>query len=82
MNSIGLARKRMIEEKNQQVLGELNYKGNVGIAEVFQFYTKAKEKGDHALIKEIDNLIARNDTKTAWKIILDYLGTSLSGKNK
>lgn len=75
MNSIGYARQKMLESKQ---LDELNYEGNIGLMEVSQFYVKAKKNNDHSLIKKVEDLISSKNNAKAWKIILDYLGVSLS----
>jgi hypothetical protein len=78
MNSIAFARKKMLENKEQ--ISELKYEGNIGLAEVMNFYLKAKKNRQFDLITKVENLISNNKTKDAWKIILDYIGASLEGK--
>jgi hypothetical protein len=71
----------LLQRRQEQIaLDEVNYSGNVGIAELFTFYERAKKNQDHFTLKQVDDLIKRNRTKKAWKIVLDYLGLTLSNK--
>lgn len=56
------------------------YKGNVGIMELVQFYKKATANNDTDLIKQVKSLIAAGEDKQVWKIVQEYTGTALVGK--
>lgn len=55
------------------------YKGNLGLMELFAFFSKA-EKEDPDLADKVKDLISKGQDKLVWKIIQDYTGTKLVGK--
>jgi len=57
-------------------LNEAAYHGNVGLAELFQFYDRAG-KNDPQLIEKVKTLLAQKKNKEVWKIVQDYLGVQL-----
>jgi len=58
---------------------EAAYKGNVGIMELFKFFSKA-EKENPDLVKQVKELIKRKQDKEVWKIVQNYTGDKLVGK--
>jgi hypothetical protein len=54
---------------------EAPYKGNIGIAEVMQFYqvATAEQKA------EFDELMSAGDNSSAWQLIQDVVGVTLQG---
>ena len=67
----------------KQVLGrgmaEASYEGNIGIMELFKFFSKA-EKEDPKLVARVKEMIKQRRDKEVWRIIQDYTGTQLTGK--
>jgi|TARA_B110000240_G_scaffold126906_1_gene141230 hypothetical protein len=57
-----------------------SYSGNVGIIELVQFYSKAKENGDTELLSKVQELINAGEDKQVWAIVQKYTGTTLVGK--
>lgn len=55
------------------------YKGNLGLMELFAFFSKA-EKTDPKLVTKVKELIKQGEDKLVWKIVQDYTGTKLVGK--
>lgn len=70
----------LLERRQEMLLGEMNYVGNIGIMELVSFYEQTRKNNDSFTLKQVDDLIKRNKTTKAWKIIQDYLGIKLSGK--
>ena len=58
---------------------EAAYKGNIGIMELFKFFSKA-EKENPDLVKQVKELIKRKQDKEVWKIVQNYTGDKLVGK--
>lgn len=71
----------LLERRQEMLLGEMNYPGNIGIMELVSFYEIVRKNNDNFVLKQVDDLIRRNKTTKAWKIIQDYLGVKLSGKS-
>lgn len=69
--------KQMADEENSK--NEAAYKGNIGIMELFKFFAKA-EKQDPDLVAKVKKLISQGQDKMVWKIVQDYTGTKLVGK--
>ena len=67
----------------KQVLGrgmaEAAYEGNIGIMELFKFFSKA-EKEDPKLVARVKEMIKQRRDREVWRIIQDYTGTQLTGK--
>jgi len=57
-----------------------SYTGNIGMMELVQFYRKAKENDDSALIDKVRSLIDDGQDQAVWKIVQEYTGTKLAGK--
>ena len=57
-----------------------SYTGNIGMMELIQFYRKAKENDDNALIARVKSLIDDGQDQAVWKIVQEYTGTKLAGK--
>lgn len=57
-----------------------SYTGNIGMMELVQFYRKAKENDDNALIARVKSLIDDGQDQAVWKIVQEYTGTKLAGK--
>lgn len=55
------------------------YKGNLGLMELFKFFSKA-EKSDPELVTQVKELIKQGEDKLVWKIVQDYTDTKLVGK--
>jgi len=55
------------------------YKGNLGLMELFAFFSKA-EKEDPDLVAKVKDLIKKGQDKLVWQIVQDYTGTKLVGK--
>ena len=51
------------------VKNEMIYNGNVGIAELMDFYNKA----DKPLVDAVDKLFEEGENKTAWRLVLRFL---------
>jgi hypothetical protein len=58
---------------------EASYEGNIGIMELFKFFSKA-EKEDPKLVARVKEMIKQRRDKEVWRIIQDYTGTELTGK--
>ena len=58
---------------------EASYEGNIGIMELFKFFSKA-EKEDPKLVAKVKDMIKQRRDKEVWRIIQDYTGTQLTGK--
>jgi hypothetical protein len=58
---------------------EASYEGNIGIMELFKFFSKA-EKEDPKLVARVKEMIKQRRDKEVWRIIQDYTGTQLTGK--
>lgn len=58
---------------------EAAYQGNLGLMELFAFFSKA-EKTDPNLVAKVKSLIKQGQDKQVWKIVQDYTGTKLVGK--
>jgi hypothetical protein len=58
---------------------EAAYEGNIGIMELFKFFSKA-EKEDPKLVARVKEMIKQRRDKEVWRIIQDYTGTQLTGK--
>jgi hypothetical protein len=58
---------------------EAAYKGNIGIMELFKFFANAG-KTDPELVAKVKDLIRQGQDKMVWKIVQDYTGTKLAGK--
>ena len=74
---------RLREFSNRAEVNEMDYEGNIGIMELMQFFRKAEANGDMQLIKRVKDLANKckpETNKQAWKIIQDYTGTHLQGK--
>lgn len=71
----------LLERRRECVLGEMNYEGNIGIMELVSFYERTRKNNDKFILNQVDDLIRRKQVKKAWKIIQDYLGLKLSGKD-
>ena len=56
------------------------YKGNLGMMELYKFYKDAKENGDDELLARVEKLIDAGEDREVWKIIQQYTGTKLVGK--
>lgn len=69
-----------VEHKLNEDLKEASYKGNVGIMELFKFFNEAKKNNDIELINHVKELINNGENLEVWKIIQDYVGTKLIGK--
>ena len=55
------------------------YKGNLGLMELFAFFSKA-EKDDPELADKVKDLISKGQDKLVWQIVQQYTGTKLVGK--
>jgi hypothetical protein len=60
-------------------VAEASYEGNVGIMELFKFFSKA-EKEDPKLVARVKEMIKQRRDREVWRIIQDYTGTQLTGK--
>ena len=58
---------------------EASYEGNIGIMELFKFFNKA-EKEDPKLVARVKEMIKQRRDREVWRIIQDYTGTQLTGK--
>jgi hypothetical protein len=58
---------------------EASYEGNIGIMELFKFFGKA-EKEDPKLVARVKEMIKQRRDREVWRIIQDYTGTQLTGK--
>ena len=58
---------------------EASYEGNIGIMELFKFFSKA-EKEDPKLVARVKEMIKQRRDREVWRIIQDYTGTQLTGK--
>lgn len=59
---------------------EASYKGNLGFIELYDFLNRTKKENPE-LHKKVQALIARgNASQEVWKIIQDFLGVQLVGK--
>ncbi len=58
---------------------EAAYKDNLGLMELFAFFSKA-EKKDPDLVTKVKLLIKQGQDKQVWKIVQNYTGTKLVGK--
>lgn len=63
----------------ESVTLEASYEGNIGIMELFKFFSKA-EKENPDLVKKVKELIKQRQDKEVWKIVQDYTGDKLVGK--
>lgn len=58
---------------------EAAYEGNLGLMELFAFFSKA-EKTDPELVAKVKSLIKQGQDKQVWNIVQNYTGTKLVGK--
>lgn len=58
---------------------EASYEGNLGLIELFKFFSKA-EKEDPKLVARVKKMIKQRRDKEVWRIVQDYTGTQLTGK--
>jgi hypothetical protein len=58
-------------------LNEIPYPGNLGYQEVVTFYMKAHKDGRGDLIKQLNDLLDRNDLELAWNLIQSYTNVTL-----
>jgi hypothetical protein len=65
--------------EKQEGVAEAAYEGNIGIMELFKFFSKA-EKEDPKLVARVKEMIKQRRDKEVWRIIQDYTGTQLTGK--
>lgn len=67
----------------KQVNEMASYVGNIGIMELVQFFNKAKAAGDYDKVDQVKQLADKHTKEAdlkAWKIIQDYMGVKLKGK--
>ena len=57
---------------------EAAYEGNIGIMELMQFFSKAKDT-DPDLVATVKKLISQKKDREVWRIVQDYTGTKLKG---
>jgi hypothetical protein len=70
---------RAVFKSFEQGVREASYEGNIGIMELFKFFSKA-EKEDPKLVARVKEMIKQRRDKEVWRIIQDYTGTQLTGK--
>ena len=56
-----------------------SYTGNIGFEEVIKFFVIA-EKKDPELAQRVEKMIENNQDMNAWKLIQEFLGIKLKGK--
>jgi hypothetical protein len=66
-------------DEKQEGVEEASYEGNIGIMELFKFFSKA-EKEDPKLVARVKEMIKQRRDREVWRIIQDYTGTQLTGK--
>ena len=71
--------KKLFPKKKKHSVGEASYEGNIGIMELFKFFSKA-EKENPKLVAHVKSLIKQGQDKQVWKIVQDYTETKLVGK--
>lgn len=67
------------ELEPQEAVDEASYAGNVGLMELMKFFAQAKNK-DPDLVTKVKELIKQKRDKDVWRIVQDYTGTDLQGK--
>jgi hypothetical protein len=75
----GPLNKQVLMKMAQSGVKEASYEGNIGIMELFKFFNKA-EKEDPKLVARVKEMIKQRRDKEVWRIIQDYTGTQLTGK--
>lgn len=67
------------EKKKEKKTSEASYEGNIGIMELMQFFAKAGKDAPE-LVAKVKELVKQKRDKEVWKIVQDYTGTKLKGK--
>jgi len=73
------SRSRDLRAFMDSAVKEASYKGNLGLIELFKFFNKA-EKEDPKLVDRVKKLIKQRRDKEVWRIVQDYTGEKLVGK--
>ena len=70
-----------LTESQIKYITEAAYAGNIGIMELFQFFSKAKQAGTllHEYVSKLTKSTEQADKKLAWAIIQNYLNVQLQG---